>query len=56
MKDRNYIWDPGTFKVLGISFSTTINSIVEINYRGKIEKRKLRIGYFLISLGFWDIF
>ena len=40
MKDRNYIWDPGTFKVLGITFSRLINNIVDINYQGKINEIK----------------
>ena len=36
MRDKNFIWDPGTFKVLGIMFSTNVSSIVSINYQGKL--------------------
>ena len=43
MRDRNYIWDPGTFRVLGINFSKTIENIVGINYEGKLEEIKKAI-------------
>ena len=43
MRDRNYIWDPGTFRVLGINFSKTIENIVGINYQGKLEEIKKAI-------------
>lgn len=36
MRDRNFCWDPGTFKVLGVKLSTNIQSISEINYEGKL--------------------
>ena len=28
IRDRNFVWDPGTFKVLGITFSTDVGEIV----------------------------
>lgn len=40
MRDRNFIWDPGTFKVLGILFSTEIKNITEINFNGKLDEAK----------------
>ena len=40
MRDKNFIWDPGTFKILGIIFSTDINNIVTINYEGKLLAMK----------------
>ena len=44
MRDRNFIWDPGAFKILGIQFSTEIDEIVDLNYRDKIEKLKKNLG------------
>ena len=40
MRDRNFIWDPGTFKVLRILFSTKIKNIAEINFNGKLDEAK----------------
>ena len=40
MRDRNFLWDPGIFKVLGIQLSTAIHNIVDLNYKDKIEKLK----------------
>ena len=40
MRDRNFVWDPGTFKVLGITFSTQTNTIPNINFKGKLEEAK----------------
>ena len=40
MRDRNFIWDPGTFKVLGVLFSTETKTITEINFNGKIDEAK----------------
>jgi exonuclease III len=36
MRDKNFIWDPGTFKALGIIFSTDTNRIVQLNYDNKL--------------------
>jgi hypothetical protein len=33
LRDRNFCWDPGIFKVLGIKFSTNIKEIPEINFK-----------------------
>jgi len=42
MRDRNFCWDPGTFKYLGVSFSTNVDCIVQLNYEGKLDEvRKL---------------
>ena len=38
MRDKNFIWDPGTFKYLGIIFSTNVHEIVRLNYENKIEE------------------
>ena len=40
MRDKNFVWDPGTFQVLGIIFSTNVNNIVKINYEGKLLAMK----------------
>ena len=39
MKDKSFVWDPGTFKVLGILFSTS-QDISKINYIDKMEEIK----------------
>ena len=36
MRDRNFIWDPGTVRILGINFSSNLESMYEINYRNKL--------------------
>ena len=40
MRDRNFIWDPGSFKVLGIIFSVDLNEIVRLNFKDKIDEVK----------------
>ena len=40
MRDENFVWNPGTWKILGILFSTDIDTVVEINYRNKFEDIK----------------
>ena len=40
MRDRNFIWDPGTFKTLGIHFSTKTEEISKLNFEGKIDEIK----------------
>ena len=40
MRDRNFIWDPGSFKVLGITFSVDLNDIVRLNFKDKIDEVK----------------
>ena len=40
MRDRNFIWDPGTFKILGILFSADTSRMTEINFDGKIDEAK----------------
>ena len=37
MRDENFIWNPGTWKILGILFSTNTEMIVGINYQNKLE-------------------
>ena len=44
MIDRNFIWDPGTFKVLGVLFSTNTEDISKLNYKEKINDLKKDIG------------
>jgi exonuclease III len=36
MRDQNYVWNPGTFKVLGIIFSTDLHAIVRLNFDDKL--------------------
>ena len=40
LRDMNFCWDPGIFKVLGIRFSVEVDQIVEINYQGKLNEIK----------------
>ena len=41
LRDRNYIWDPGTsFKIVGIHFSTDIKTIPHLNYKDKLSEMK----------------
>lgn len=42
MRDSNFIWNPGVFKVLGVKFSTDIDQIVHLNFENKLtEIRRL---------------
>ena len=38
MRDKNFIWNPGIFKVLGITLSTNIKEIVPLNYSNKLKE------------------
>ena len=38
MRDKNFIWNPGIFKVLGINFSVNMEEIVTINYENKLQE------------------
>ena len=38
MRDMNFCWDPGIFKVLGIKFCIDTKQIVNINYENKLEE------------------
>ena len=40
MTDRNFVWDPGTFQNLGITFTVNINDIVHLNFGDKIDEVK----------------
>ena len=40
MTDRNFQWDPGIFRILGVNFSTDTGRIAELNYDGKLEEVK----------------
>ena len=44
LRDKNFCWDPGIFRVLGIKFSTTLENILELNLEGKIQEIKKVIG------------
>ena len=39
-RDRNFQWNPGIFKVLGIHFSTDLDSIPDLNFEGKLTELK----------------
>jgi hypothetical protein len=42
LRDENFCWNPGIFKILGIVFSTDLETMVERNMHGKIfQVRKL---------------
>ena len=36
MRDENFVWNPGTWKILGIWFSTDTHTIVAKNYENKL--------------------
>ena len=36
MQDKNFVWDPGIFKVLGVNFSTDLSIIGSINFDDKL--------------------
>jgi hypothetical protein len=38
LRDKNFCWDPGIFKYLGISFSINTDDIVNINFDGKLKE------------------
>ena len=40
LRDENFCWNPGMFRILGISFCTDINRICEINFEHKLENIK----------------
>lgn len=40
MRDINFQWDPGIFRVLGIKFSTAVDNMSELNYEGALEQVK----------------
>jgi hypothetical protein len=40
LRDKNFCWDPGIFKVLGIKFSVKIDQIPMLNYEGKMNEIK----------------
>lgn len=38
LRDSNFQWNPGIFKVLGVKFSTDISTISDLNYDGKLSE------------------
>ena len=40
MKDKNFQWDPGIFKILGVTFSTKTDDICNLNYSNKLDEIK----------------
>ena len=38
MRDKNFIWNPGIFKLLGIVFSVNVRNIVPLNYANKAKE------------------
>ena len=41
LRDRNFVWEPGDiFKIVGIKFSTNLETITRINYENKIDEIK----------------
>jgi hypothetical protein len=45
MRDKNFIWDPGTFKILGVLFSTDISNITSLNFDNKLLEMKRVLSY-----------
>ena len=45
MRDKNFVWDPGTFKILGFIFSTNLDDIVKINFDNKLLEIKKILSY-----------
>jgi hypothetical protein len=35
-RDQNFVWNPGIFRVLGVNFSTNIQTICELNFNDKL--------------------
>ena len=44
MTDRNFVWDPGTFQNLGVTFTVNINDIVNQIFSGKRDDIKRDLG------------
>ena len=40
MRDKNFIWDPGIYRILGIKFSVNTEIIMDINYQDKLLEMK----------------
>ena len=40
LRDKNFCWDPGIFKVLGVKFTTNIEQISNLNFENKIQEIK----------------
>ena len=38
LRDQNFCWNPGIFKILGVKFSVDVDSIVGHNFEGKLEE------------------
>ena len=38
MRDRNFIWDPGSFKILGIIFSINLDEMIALNFKDKLNE------------------
>jgi hypothetical protein len=45
MRDKNFVWDPGTFRVLGVLFSTNTLTISKINFENKLSEMKKTLRY-----------
>ena len=54
MTDRNFVWDPEIFKVLGIMFSTKTNIIPELKFQGKLEEARCAIAKWSKNLVWQD--
>lgn len=40
LRNENFCWNPGIFRILGILFSVDTDRMVEINYEGKVMNIK----------------
>ena len=38
MSDRNFVWDPGSFKVLGLIFSTNLEEMIALNFKDELNE------------------
>ena len=44
MRDENFCWNPGVFRILGIQFCLDLKRMTEINFQGKLDSIKRLLG------------
>ena len=40
LRDENFCWNPGIFRILGISFCTNIDRVGDLNFDSKLDTKK----------------
>lgn len=43
MRNRNFLWDPGFFNILGIEFSVNLKEIIHLNFLDKIQEMEINL-------------